>query len=101
MFDPKVLFDPEVFYSLGTIGILILVDVALGVLGGFVKGEFDVRKLPSFLKQNVLPYVGGLLIVALVAKNPEMKAVFVASAAAVGAKFLADVKDKVASLIRN
>ncbi len=94
-----VLFVPEVWYTLGTVLVLILVDVALGILAAVVTSTFDVRKLPGFLRQNVLPYLGALTLLALVAAQAEMKVLFFASAAAVVAKFLADIKDKIAKMV--
>ena len=93
------LFIRDVWYTLGTVLVLILVDVALGILAAVVTATFDVRKLPSFLRQNVLPYLGALTLLALVAAQPELKILFFASAAAVVAKFLADIKDKVTKLV--
>lgn len=92
-------FIPEVWYTLGTVLVLILVDVALGLLAAFVTGTFDVRKLPSFLRQSVLPYLGSLLLLALASAQPEMKILFFAAAAAVVAKFVSDIKDKLAKML--
>lgn len=77
---------------------LILVDALLGVVLAISKNQFDVQKFPQFLKTNVLPYVGGLLILAMAAGNPQMKALFLASAAATAIKFIAEIKDKVVAL---
>lgn len=90
---------PEAWYTLGAALVVILVDVAVGVLASIVTSTFDVRKLPSFLRQNVLPYLGALTLLALVAAQPEMKVLFFAAAAAVVAKFLADIKDKIGKMI--
>lgn len=92
-------FIPEVWYALGAVLILILADVAMGILAAVVTSSFDVRKLPSFLRQNVLPYLGSLLLLALLAKQPEMEALFFAAVAAVTLKFLADLKDKLGKLV--
>ena len=88
-------FPPDVRAALFAVVVLIFVDVALGIIHALAKKEFDVRKLPSFLQANILPYLGGLLILALASTaSPEMKVLFLTSAAATGAKFLADLKDK-------
>lgn len=93
------IFLPEVFYSLGTILALIMLDVALGILLAIVTGTWSWQKLPSFLRENILPYLGTLTLLALFAVQPALKALFLASAAFVAAKFLADIKDKVGRLI--
>jgi len=77
---------------------IILVDTLLGVVLAISKGQFDIRKFPQFIKTNVLPFMGGLIILTLAAGNTELKAIFFASAAATVAKFLADLKDKIVAL---
>lgn len=77
---------------------IILVDTLLGVMLAISKEQFDIRKFPQFLKTSVLPFVGGLIILALAAGNTELKAIFFASAAATVAKFLADLKDKIVAM---
>jgi hypothetical protein len=94
------------------LGVLLLTvaDIALGIIGAIAKGEFDFGKLPSFLRQTVLPYVGGLLILGVVATAGGLKvgdtdvsgalvALYFASAAFVAAKLLKDVAAKVAGLV--
>lgn len=93
------IFLPEVFYSLGVILALIMLDVGLGILLAIVTSTWSWQKFPSFLRQNVLPYVGGLLLLALFAAKPEVKAVFLVSAAATTTKFLADIKTKGSRLL--
>jgi len=92
------IFLPEVFYSLAVVLALIMLDVALGLLLAIVTSSWSWQKLPSFLRQNILPYVGGLLLLALFAAHPEIKAVFLTAAAFTTAKFLADIKDKAGRL---
>lgn len=78
---------------------LILVDTVLGILLSIKQGQFDFRKLPQFLAKNVLPYVGGLLILGLAASfSVEISALYYASATAASAKFLIDVKDKIVQI---
>lgn len=42
--------------------IAIMGDAMIGWLIAYLKGELDIRKVPQFLKTNVLPYVGSLVI---------------------------------------
>lgn len=92
-------FTPEVFYGFGAVTVLIVADVLLGILQAVAKNEFDLRKLPQFLKQNVLPYLGGLGILAVASLfSPVFAGLFIASAGATAIKFLADLKDKVAGI---
>lgn len=59
-------FDPAVLFGLKLALIAILCDTAIGWLLAFVSGEFDIRMVPQFLKTNVLPYFGALVVLALV-----------------------------------
>lgn len=76
----------------------ILLDAVLGVLNTFKPSEenFDIRKLPQFIAQNVFPYVGGLAAVALVADRvgEPYNYVFYFFAVSVVAKYVAEIKDK-------
>lgn len=94
------------------LGVLLLMvaDILLGIIGALAKGEFDFAKLPSYLRQTVLPYVGGLLILGVVATANGLRvgdtdvsgalvALYFASCAFVAAKLLRDVGAKVARLI--
>lgn len=47
--------------------IAILGDAMIGWLIAYLKGEFDIRKVPQFLKTNILPYIGSLFILGLLA----------------------------------
>lgn len=90
----------SVLAALGAILVIILLDTLLGVILSIRAGTFDVRKLPQFMVTNLLPYAGGLLILALAGwvagdYSTQLLAIFYAAAAATGAKFLAEAKDKV------
>ncbi|MDP3487303.1 MAG: hypothetical protein Q8S19_05135 [Bacillota bacterium] len=92
-------FDMTIVWTLLTVLALIVLDTLLGVTIAFSKGTFDPRQLPAFLKNNLLPYVGALSLLAIGAMSLDViKALFFASAAAAIAKFLADVKDKLMSI---
>lgn len=75
---------------------LILVDTLLGIMLSLKQGRFNLRKLPQFLSTNVLPYIGGLLVLGLAAgSNAQLAAVFYAAAATAGTKYFIEIKDKV------
>lgn len=92
-----------IFAALGAILAIILLDTLLGVLLSIRAGTLDVRKLPQFMVTNLLPYAGGLLILALGAciageYSTQLLAIFYAAAAATGVKFIAETKDKVVQI---
>ncbi len=89
----------SVLAALGAILVIILLDTLLGVILSIRAGTFDVRKLPQFMVTNLLPYAGGLLILALAGwvagdYSTQLLAIFYAAAAATAAKFIAEIKDK-------
>ncbi|WP_027364036.1 hypothetical protein [Desulfotruncus alcoholivorax] len=93
------LIAPKVLVSLGSALGLIIVDFCLGVFLALKQGDFDVRKLPKFLETGVIPYVGALVLLALfIGISPGLEAIFFACTAAIGLKYLADIKDKLASI---
>jgi len=97
----KSFIDPKVLSTLGTALALILLDLLLGIILSINKGNFNVRKLPQYLTKNILPYLGSLLMLALFAGSiPIIAAIFYTSTATVVAKFLVDIKDKLAQLIK-
>jgi hypothetical protein len=82
-------------YALASIVGLILLDWLIGVCAAVKQEKFDVRKLPQFIPSNIVPYIGGLLVLAIAALIVTSFApVFYAAAAAVAAKFVTDIKDK-------
>ncbi len=91
-------FRPEITIALCSVLGLIVVDTALGVIMAISQGHFDLRKLPQFLRTNILPYAGGLLILALAGGNTQLQAIFFAAAAATSMKFLLEIKDKIKTI---
>ncbi|MGE5455472.1 MAG: hypothetical protein ACM3O9_09770 [Methylocystaceae bacterium] len=90
------ILSQKVLTTLLSVLTLILVDTLLGILASIKVGKFNLRKLPQFLSRNVLPYVGGLLVLGLTAGlSTELAACFYTAAGATGAKFILEVKDKV------
>lgn len=79
-----------------TVLAIIMIDTVLGILVSIKNGEFDIRKVPRFLATNVLPYIGGLLILALGSTaSIELATIYYGAAAATSVKFIAEIKDKV------
>ncbi|MHB8928853.1 MAG: hypothetical protein ACYC9Q_14625 [Bacillota bacterium] len=94
------MFDPVALNTLLTVLILVGLNVLLGVVLAIKAGTFDVRQLPRFLQTDVLPILVPLLLLAAASiVYPDLKTVFVAAAAFVVAKYLAEVKDKVTELL--
>lgn len=92
-------FDMTIAWTLLTVLMLIMLDTLLGIMLAFSQGEFNPRKLPVFLKNNLLPYVGALALLAFGAMSLDvLKVLFFTSAAAAIAKFLADLKDKLTNI---
>lgn len=81
----------------------IVIDTILGAIKA-VKSDydsFDFRRLPKFLGTGILPYVGGLGILAIAAEfiGAPFEALFYAAAAATTAKYIADIKDKLSNIL--
>jgi hypothetical protein len=77
--------------------IAIIGDTLLGWLFAVIKGEFDIREAPRFLQTAILPYVGSLLIVAVLAYLDSVyMPVFVVITGIITAKFGVEaIKDKI------
>ena len=66
----------------------ILLDTLLGILIAVKIKTFDVSKLPQFLASNVLPYIGGLIILAVFANLvAELQYLFYTAVTLVTVKF--------------
>lgn len=87
--------DMAVVWAFVTVLVLIMLDTLLGIILAFSRSEFDPRKLPQFLRTNILPFAGALMLLAIGAMSLDViKALYFASVAAATAKFLAELKDK-------
>lgn len=88
--------DTNIILGIKICLIAILGDTAVTWLLAFIEGEFDIRKAPQFIKTNVLPYIGGLLIVAILAiTDVNYMPVFIAITSIITAKFGVEIiKDK-------
>lgn len=84
------------------IGVLVAIgaDTLAGILLALVKGTFKLSYIANFVQTSILPYVGGLLVmVLLAATNPaQFDTAFLAAASAVGLKFLGDIVTKLQAL---
>jgi hypothetical protein len=75
-------------------------DTLAGVLVAVVKGTFKLSYIANFVRTSILPFVGGLLVMGLLAgMNPgQFDAPFLATAGTIGLKFLGDIVGKLQSL---
>ena len=87
-----------VYTLLAALGVIVL-DTLLGIVKAFAAGEFDWRQLPKFMQSALLPYVGSLVILSVFAFfMPAIKTLLYAAAAAVGGKFMVEIKDKLVDM---
>jgi len=93
--------DAGVGVTMLIVSLAIALDVILGILLGIKEKEFDFRILPQFLFTGVLPFIGGLVLLGILAYYIEVPfaGMFYAAAAAVAAKYMADVWDKLKLLL--
>jgi len=96
----------RVVWLLCAVILIIMLDTLLGIIRAVTQGEFDPRKLPQFLRTNILPFVGALLLMGLFSMvkldpqyDPQGLLVFIevlyfACVAATAWKFGADIKTK-------
>jgi len=97
-----MILENTVIYLFITVTAAIVVDTVLGVVKSFKAGydSFDIRLLPKFLATGILPYVGGLGIIALAAQfiGEPYAVLFYTTAAGVTAKYVAEIKDKLMAI---
>jgi len=88
--------DAGVGVTLLIVSLTIALDVILGIFLGIKQKEFDFRILPQFLFTGVLPFIGGLSLLAILAYYIDVPftGMFFTSAVATAAKYLAEVWDK-------
>lgn len=93
------LVNQKVVATLGTVLSLVLVDFVFGVLASLRNGNFSLSKLPQFVETSLIPYIGGLLALALFSNtNAELGALFFTIAATITVKFLVDITTKATQL---
>lgn len=96
------MIEGTISYAFVVVTGAIVLDAVLGAIKAIVKKDetFDIRILPGFLANGVLPYVGGLALLAAAAQviGGEFEVLFFTAAAATTAKYLVTIKDKIAAL---
>lgn len=77
--------------------LLMVLDAGLGSVIAKKKGTFQGDKIPEFLKTNVAPFAGGLLVLYISGLIlPELMAVYIGVAGTVIWRFGKDIKQKAA-----
>ncbi len=105
------MIDFHVFVVLLIVLGLVLLDWLVGIIVALVRGAFDPGTLPRQLETFVLPYVGSLLVLAILQAFSHFVTVagvsgaasgtFYGAASAVGIKAVADIVSKATGLIGN
>lgn len=105
MLDISVLGIPGkgVAWAFLIVAAAIVIDTVLGAIKAAKSDydSFDFRRLPKFLGTGILPYIGGLGILAIAAEviGEPFAALFYAAAAATTAKYITDIKDKLSNIL--
>lgn len=87
--------DTGILYSMLIVAAVIAADTLFGILVGVRNREFDFRILPQFLITGVLPFLGGLIVLALLANYiVAFDGLFYTAAAFVVAKYVGDLLEK-------
>lgn len=96
------LFDPAILLGLKLAILAILSDALIGWILALTKGEFDIRLIPRFLQTSIFPYIGVLLVLAMVTViDPNYKPVFYFICTIVTAKFGVEaMKDKLTQFFK-
>jgi len=84
----SVIFSSAIFKSLMVVLAAILLDFVFGVLISIKKEKFDLSVLPKFIATNLFPYVGGLVVLALLsAYLAQLEYLYYTAAGLVALKF--------------
>jgi hypothetical protein len=80
--------------------VAIILDAVFGIIKAIIGSEFDLRKLPQFIATGVLPYLGGVSILAAAAHfvGTPFVEIFYVAVAAIATKYIMDLKDKIKSM---
>lgn len=93
-------FDLAALKLLGSLLLVVGLNVAFGIILAIKAGTFDVRALPRFLQTDVLPIILPLAVLAFMVKgNSGLLTVWEVVSAAALAKYIAEVKDKFTQLL--
>lgn len=91
--------DPKILWTLLGVLTLIVVKTLLTWIIAWRDEKFDIREAPRFVVTQVLPYMAGLLVLALPSIwHPDLLAIYLAGAAVVALKYLAEIKDRFQAL---
>ena len=98
--ESVITLPKEVLPALIIVVSVILVDVVLGILLKVHNNEFEPELLPKFLVTGVVPYIGGLVVLGIVAEfvGVFFISLFYMAATVVVVKYVADVRKKIMSL---
>lgn len=78
---------------------LIVLDTLAGMLLALWRRQWQWGRVADFLASEVLPYLGGLAVLALLAQlRPDVRPVFLAAAAATAAREVSSILAKVRAL---
>jgi hypothetical protein len=95
----KSFVAPAALTTLEAVLALVLADFIFGILVSLRAGTFSASKLPQFIQTSLLPYSGGLLVLAMFSgTNTALVALFFTTAATVTVKFVADIVAKATQL---
>lgn len=91
--------DPKILWTFLGVLTLIVVKTLLTWIIAWRDGKFDIREAPRFIVTQVLPYMAGLLVLALPSLwHPDLAIAYFAGAGVVGLKYMAEVKDRFQAL---
>lgn len=85
-----------IWASLVVVSVAIALDTILGIMLGIKDKTFDVALLPKFLLTGVLPFIGSLLVMAVLAHYiaAPFAGMFYTAVATVVAKYIGDIWEK-------
>ena len=94
--DFAIALPTQVIPALIVVLTAIMVDVVFGVMLHLINGTFDFRLMSKFMCSDILPYVGGLLVLAVAAElvGVAYRELFFVVAGLILFKFVPDIKDK-------
>lgn len=95
-----VVLPDKVIPALIIVVCAIILDVVLGVAVKLINKEFNAELLPKFLITGVLPYLGSLLVLGLLAEfvGVFFISVFYMAATAVIGKYVVSIKTKLSEI---
>lgn len=81
--------------ALTVVTLFIIADALMGIIKAAKAGEFSFVELPRFVSTSVLPYVGGLIVLAALAWATEYFApAFLIIAGLIAAKYFVEIIQK-------